>query len=53
MKEDIKTLLCYLTDFIARFEEECIDLYDLDRDQAMRNEIVDIQRKHNLHRFEK
>lgn len=52
MEEDIKTLLRYLTDFSAQFEELGLDLYDLDRDQAMRSEIVEIQRKYNLHRFE-
>jgi hypothetical protein len=53
MIEDIKILLRYLADFTVKFEEEGLDLYDLDKDQAMRSELIDIQRKYNLHKFEK
>ena len=51
MEEDIKTLLMYLTDYIARFEDLNLDLYDLDRDKDMRSDVVSIQRKYNLHKF--
>ena len=53
MRDDIEVLLRYLADFSARFEELGLDLYDLDRDQAMRSKMINIQRKYNLHRFEK